>query len=775
MRGRILRFAFLLLAAIAATAALGPARAEAMLADKRVLFVSSYHLGFHSVPKQIEGIRAGFEEFLQGGTQPLIDVEFMDTKRLGSAIYGRVFKESLQAKLDAVEPYDLVIIGDDNALDFAIQERDGLFKGLPIVFHSVNNVEKAKSLDGDPQFTGVVEILSLSDTVRLIKDLIPSSKRLYVIGDATPTGRLNLVQMEKIPSTDMPFEIVPLSLESMTHEDLALALGVLEPDQPVLLLSAFRDYTGRSRSRSQVFDMINANLRAPFFHPMPFVPGDGPAGGRVVSHYEQGRASAGMAARILTGTPISEIAVQIESPNVTYVDMEAVRKFGLNSDGIPKGSRRFNDVTKIAGLDVQVIWIGALFILFQSALIAMLVVNHLYRRRARIALKQSERRFRDIAAISSDWFWESDENMRLTELSDRFEAVTGDTAASRLGTSHLDYQDLDWNVSNATDWENHRAQLEARAPFRNFEYARIGSGGERRYERISGTPIFDDGVLTGYRGIGSDVTEEYERRNQLLRAINEADLANRTKSAFLANMSHELRTPLNAIIGFSEILTGQLFGKMENERYLDYANDINETGKHLLTVLNDLLDISRIEAGFVKLDESVIDIRQMLRSCARMLGDRVTEANLSLTLDIQEDLPALYGDETRLRQVLINLLINSVKFTPSGGEITMRAALAGKGGIDIEVMDTGVGISQQDIQRVMEPFQQAEQALSRRYGGVGLGLSLARNLTELHGGEITVESEQGSWTRVRIHLPAERVRAYPERENDDSLSDAAAL
>ena len=208
MRGRLLKFAFLMLAAIVVTAALGLARAEAMLADKRILFVSSYHLGFHSVPKQIEGMRAGFEEFLKGGTQPLIDVEFMDTKRLGSAIYGRVFRESLQAKLDAVEPYDLVIIGDDNALDFALQERNGLFAGLPVVFHSVNNVEKAKSLDSDPQFTGVVEILSLSDTVRLIKNLMPSSKRLYVIGDATPTGRLNLVQMEKIPSAQMPFEIV---------------------------------------------------------------------------------------------------------------------------------------------------------------------------------------------------------------------------------------------------------------------------------------------------------------------------------------------------------------------------------------------------------------------------------------------------------------------------------------------------------------------------------------------------------------------------------------
>jgi len=757
MRGRFLKFAILALALfVAATTA-----HATVLADKRVLFISSYDLGFNTVPKQIEGIRAGFDEFLEGGPPPVIDVEFMDTKRLGTEIYRRLFRESLATKLAAVDPYDLVIVGDDNALNFALGERDALFAGLPIVFHSVNNVEQAAALNEDPQFTGVVEELSLIRTIDLIKKLSPDSRKLFAIGDPTPTGQVIMSQLRAIPPEQIPFELSILSLATMTHEDLAAALAQLEPNEPVLLVSAYRDFTGRARSRQQIMEMLAQNLRSPFFHPIPFEPGEGPAGGYVVSHFEQGKTAALMAARILSGTPVLDIPVLMKSPNRYVVDMDAVERFNLDDENIPEDAVLYNSGTTIAGLDIRVIWIAALFILFQTALIAMLVVNHLYRRRARIALKNSERRFRDIAAISSDWFWESDTDLRLTELSDRFEAVTGEAPASRLGTSHLEYEQFEWNAGRDAEWRKHRAQIEAHSPFRNFEYARVGPDGERRYERISGTPVFEKGILTGYRGIGTDITGELERRNQLLNAINEADLANRTKSAFLANMSHELRTPLNAIIGFSEILTGQLFGKMENERYLDYANDINETGKHLLTVLNDLLDISRIEAGFVKLDESVIDIRQMLKSCARMLGDRVSEAGLDLKLDIPKDLPALYGDETRLRQVLLNLLMNSAKFTPRGGTIHMRALMAESGGIDIEVEDTGVGISPSDLERVMEPFQQAEQALSRRYGGVGLGLSLARNLTELHGGTITLKSEQGSWTRIRIHLPAERVRAYP--------------
>lgn len=731
------------------------------LADKRVLFVSSYHLGFHTLPRQLAGLDAGFDEFLGHGTPPTVDIEFMDTKRLGTGAFLEVFRDVLRAKLETVAPYDLIIVGDDNALNFALEERDGLFRGLPIVFESVNNVELARSLTEDPQITGVIEKVSISETMELAKALLPKAPRMWVVIDDSNTGRVNYAQLKAQLGEKPPFELIILSLEDLTHAQLFEELAKLGPKDPVLLLTAFRDHTGDSLTRAELFRRFRSVLQGPLFYPFWFEADDGPVGGRVVSYFEQGKRAAILAARILSGTPAAELGVVLESPNPYVIDVAELERHGLSAAHLPDDAIQLNKTTTIAGIDSRLVWAGAAFIILESALIALLIWNHFYRRRARLALEQGERRFRDIASTSSDWFWEADADLRLTELSDRFEAVTGQNPASRLGTSHLQYEDLAWNADNGAQWENHRAQLEAQAPFRNFEYALVGPDGERRYESISGTPIFDQGVLIGYRGTGSDITEEYERRNQLLDAINAAELANRTKSAFLANMSHELRTPLNAIIGFSEILTGQLFGKLENERYLDYAKDINDTGKHLLTVLNDLLDISRIEAGFVTLDEGTIDIRQMIRSCARMLSDRVTEAGLSLTLDIPPDLPALYGDETRLRQVLINLLINSVKFTPRGGSISMRAESASDGGIDIEVTDTGVGISEEDLERVMEPFQQAEQALSRTYGGVGLGLSLARNLTELHGGTISLMSKEGVGTKVRIRLPTDRVRVFP--------------
>ncbi len=421
------------------------------------------------------------------------------------------------------------------------------------------------------------------------------------------------------------------------------------------------------------------------------------------------------------------------------------------------------------------LWGGAVLIFLQSLLVIFLTRSHLRRRRMNRALEVSEKRLRDYSRISSDWFWEADENHNLTHLSGRYEDVTGQPVVNQIGVSYLRFEQLEWNNERAHAWKEHREIIKARKLFRNFEYAAPGTGGRRGYRRLNGVPVFENGVFKGYRGTGTDITEERERQTQLLNTIYEADHANRAKSAFLANMSHELRTPLNAIIGFSEILTGQLFGKMLNDRYLEYAKDINDTGKHLLTVLNDLLDISRIEAGFLTLDENVIDPQRMLRSCARMLNEKISAANLTLNLDIPSDMPALLGDETRLRQVVINLLTNAVKFTPESGTISVSANIVDDGGLEIAVKDTGVGIAAQDLERVMEPFQQAEQDLSRRYGGVGLGLSLARNLTELHDGTITLESEPGVGTVARVYLPADRVHAYPSQGDETSPGQITSL
>ena len=233
----------------------------------------------------------------------------------------------------------------------------------------------------------------------------------------------------------------------------------------------------------------------------------------------------------------------------------------------------------------------------------------------------------------------------------------------------------------------------------------------------------DGGVLFTY----TDITDRKRVEVDLRRAKDEAELASRSKTEFLANMSHELRTPLNAIIGFSDILIGQIFGPLSDARYADYARDIRDSGLHLLTLINDVLDIAKVEFGKVELVEETVDIVAVIESCLRLVRERAQTAGVQLTQALPPDLPHLLGDGRRLKQILLNLLSNSVKFTPSGGRVTVSAS-HDTDGFRLAVKDTGIGIAAEDIETALRPFGQIDSRLARKYQGTGLGLPLAQSM-----------------------------------------------
>jgi signal transduction histidine kinase/sensor domain CHASE-containing protein len=238
-----------------------------------------------------------------------------------------------------------------------------------------------------------------------------------------------------------------------------------------------------------------------------------------------------------------------------------------------------------------------------------------------------------------------------------------------------------------------------------------------------------------------------------------AEAASRAKSEFLANMSHELRTPLNAIIGFSELMCGELFGRIGNRRYVEYANDIRESANHLLTVINEVLDFSRAEAGELRLNESEVDLAQTIHSARRIVEERATAAGLTLETVLPENLPRLRADEHMLKQMLLNLLWNAIKFTPDGGRIGILAQRGGGGVLLLEVADTGIGMSPDEIPLALRPFRQLDSGLARKHGGTGLGLPLVKSRVELHGGSLGIESARGVGTTVTLTFPATRVIA----------------
>ena len=264
------------------------------------------------------------------------------------------------------------------------------------------------------------------------------------------------------------------------------------------------------------------------------------------------------------------------------------------------------------------------------------------------------------------------------------------------------------------------------------------------------------GIGTGEGLLRSKVDQALAREADLHQALGQATASSKAKGDFLALMSHELRTPLNAIIGFSEVLGSELFGPLGHGRYKEYSRDIHGAGKHLLALINDILDLSKAEAGKFELSDEEIVPADLLTECLRLMRVKAQDAGLKLEQQFAPGLPNLVVDRLRLKQILLNLLSNAIKFTPAGGTVTLIAADSDSGACMIAVHDTGIGMAPEAIPLALEPFRQIASPLSRTQEGTGLGLALVKSLIECHGGKLVLDSVINQGTTARLFLPANR-------------------
>jgi PAS domain S-box-containing protein len=348
----------------------------------------------------------------------------------------------------------------------------------------------------------------------------------------------------------------------------------------------------------------------------------------------------------------------------------------------------------------------------------------------------------------------TDRNGRIAYVNPHFVAATGYTAESVYGkdpslfksgyTTPGDYRRLWDTITAGQVWQG--------------EFHNRMKNGELRWESASIAPVRDDqGVITHFVAVKEDITRRKRAEIELLAAKERAEAASLSKSQFLATISHELRTPLNAILGFSEVIKDGLTNPAALARLGDYARHIHSNGTHLLGLINDLLDLAKIEAGKFELHEEFVDVEEVVFAAMEMVRSRAEAGQLRLATRLMPNLPLLRADDRALRHILINLLSNAVKFTPEGGHITVSAEIDDKGLLALAVADTGIGIAEADVAKALEPFGQIDNALSRRHDGTGLGLPLCRSLVERHDGHLEIVGAPGLGTTVTVRLPRDRI------------------
>ncbi|MDB5491844.1 MAG: sensory box protein [Micavibrio sp.] len=379
------------------------------------------------------------------------------------------------------------------------------------------------------------------------------------------------------------------------------------------------------------------------------------------------------------------------------------------------------------------------------------------RRRAERALSEAEKTFRAIVENNASGIY---------QLTPEGHYLSANPAMAKL----LGYDSAEVfmrEIRNAheqvyKEYREHMAffrDVDVNGPQKNFE-TRVGcKDGTQIWVSENARAVKDDsGNVLYYEGGMEEITQRKEAEIQLREAKIESDLANRAKSEFLANMSHELRTPLNAIIGFSEIIKDEVFGPMGQPQYSEYANDIYASGKHLLKIINDVLDVARIEAGERHLNEALIDVSKAAATCIELVASKLDAGRLTMINMIDENTPKLVCEEVALKQMMTNLLSNAIKFTPAGGRITLSSQLNEEGVLRISVTDTGVGLDSAELDRAMSRLGNVDAALSRSNSGMGLGLTLVSSLMQIHGGSFEMFSQKGLGTTATMVFPVKRVQ-----------------
>lgn len=601
--------------------------------EKRVLFISSFSIDWEPVKLQIEGLQTVLDESIT------LNYEFMNSKLVNDEESYEYFYESMKYRLSVIEAYDVIIVGDDMALQFASEYKDELFPNTPVVFEGVNNIDLAVTAGKHPQITGVVEQVSYTKNIDVAVSINPNAKNIVAIVDATENGYNEQIQFLKNRATYPLLHFGLLDSSMYTYDEFCRKLSELSNDTILLFLSCSEDINGTNYTKSQAYSMISEHAGIPVFGMTQSGVGQGILGAYAVSHKESGKIAGEMALDILNGRNPAEIEVILDSPNHYYFDFQVMKKYNLKVSSLPQNTILVNEDVSILKRNAGIIIPTLMYIIGGIILIGF------------------------------------------------------------------------------------------------------------------------TGLLTNLRERNKLIKKVNNKNNQLLIAVEKAEKAtiqakraSTAKTDFLSRMSHDIRTPMNAIIGLTEITKTCA----DNPKIVrTNLERIDHSSKYLLDLINDILAMSRIESGKETLRLERFDMHESLISIRDIIQTQSVIKEVTFILSMDENVEKYYiGDNNKIKQIIMNLLSNALKFTNPEDQIELsvreKYSTEDESALEIIVSDTGIGVEDEFISRMFEPFEQADKDIARNHTGSGLGLSIVKHFVEMMNGNIKVESEEGIGTKFTI-------------------------
>ena len=733
---------------------MGLAAGKIAMADTgyRVLFLSSYHPGFPTFFQQLEGILSELAPH-----DIVVDVEFMDSKRFPNADAVAVFRDSLEYKLSRLPAYDAILPADDNALRFILETRDLLFPNIPVVFMGINDRARALAQNNHPEITGVVEAVSMGETIELMARLQPQVRNIVALVDATPSGQGDLKRFYVLADQFPTLAFSHLSLSEMSWDAFAAGLASLGEGTSVLLLSAFRDKTGEGKRFDKSLALILGHLSRPLFHLWRHGIGQGMVGGKVISHREQGRVAAGMVLEILNGRSVAEIPVEKLSPNQYVLDYTALKRHNLDFTMVPEESLILNRPHSMYRENQLLFWGVGTVILFLSFSLFFAVFNLRRRRQMETWLRTREIHLRTVIENLPDLVWFKDPDGVYMFCNLRLESMFGAKESEIKGRT--DYDFVDKELAEFFRAKDEQA-IQAGGPTINEEEVVFASDGHTEILETVKTPVYGvDGQLLGVLGIARDITERKQAEGD--RKKLEAELRQAHKMEAIGTLSggiaHDFNNILGIIIGNSELALEQMGG---NDPVRNRLEEIKKAGLRAGDIVRQLLHYSRK----TNQEKQLIDVRELVDKAYHLLRSSIP-TSVDIRMDLAVGVSPIQANATQIHQILINLCTNaSHAMEEEGGVITIALSdvaldrltvtqfekLVPGRYVQLSVTDTGQGIAPADHVRIFDPYF-TTKAMGK---GTGMGLAVVMGIVKNHNGGISVDSRPGAGSCFSVLLPA---------------------